>query len=104
MKIENDTKTNLLDSLIRATQSKPQKEPAVDKGGKGTTDNFDTVELSTKRQQQISELTEKVKAQPAVRQDKVDAMREAIKNETYNVKGELVARSMMKSQLLDELF
>lgn len=103
MKIENDTKTNLLDSLIRATQSKPQKEPAVDKGGKGTTDAFDTVELSTKRQQ-ISELVEKVKAQPAVRQDKVDAMREAIKNETYNVKGELVARSMLKSQLLDELF
>ncbi len=102
MKIENDTKTNLLDSLIRATQSKPQKEPVVDKQGKGTADGFDTVELSSQRQQ-ISELTEKVKAQPAVRQDKVDAMREAIKNETYNVKGELVARSIMKSQLLDEL-
>jgi flagellar biosynthesis anti-sigma factor FlgM len=100
MKIENDNKTNLLDSLVRATQSKPQKEQAAERRNSEST--FDKVELSS-RKQEISALKERVKAETGVRQDKVDAMREAIKNETYNIKGELVARSILKSTLLDEL-
>jgi negative regulator of flagellin synthesis FlgM len=100
MKIENDNKTNLLDSLVRATQSKPQKEQATEK--RNSSSSFDKVELSSKKQE-INALKERVKAEPAVRQDKVDAIREAVKNETYNIKGELVARSILKSQLLDEL-
>ena len=85
MKIENDNKTNLLDSLVRATQSKPQKEQAAEKRNSNST--FDKVELSSRRQE-INALKERVKAEPAVRQDKVDAVREAIKNDTYNIKGE----------------
>ena len=100
MKIENDNKTNLLDSLVRATQSKPQKEQAAEKRNSNST--FDKVELSSRRQE-INALKERVKAEPAVRHDKVDAIREAIKNDTYNIKGELVAKSILKSQLLDEL-
>jgi flagellar biosynthesis anti-sigma factor FlgM len=99
MKIENDKNTNLLDSLVRANQSKPQKEQTAERRNSGT---LDRVELSSKKLE-ISALKERVKAEPAVRQDKVDAIREAIKNETYNIKGELVARSILKSQLLDEL-
>jgi flagellar biosynthesis anti-sigma factor FlgM len=100
MKIENDKTTSLLDSLTRTSQSKPQKDQAAEK--KSTESTLDKVELST-RKEQIETIKEKVKAEPAVRQDKVDAAREAIKNETYNIKGELVARSILKSQLLDEL-
>lgn len=100
MKIENDNKAGLLDSLSRAAQSKPQNQPAVDK--KASEGTSDKVEISSKKQQ-VDELKEKAAAQPAVRQDKVDALKEAIANQTYNVKGELVARSMMKSQLLDQL-
>jgi len=100
MKIENDNKSNLLDSLVRATQSKLQKEQATEK--KNNSSTFDKVELSS-RKQEINALKERAKAEPAIRQDKVDAIREAIKNETYNIKGELVARSILKSQLLDEL-
>lgn len=100
MKIENDKTTSLLDSLTRTTQSKTQKDQAAEK--KGSENTVDKVELTTKKQQ-VDTIKEKVKAESAVRQDKVDAMREAIQNETYNVKGELVARSILKSQLLDEL-
>ena len=85
---------------MRATQSKVQKESTVDKQVTG--DTSDKVELST-RKQQVSELKKMAEAQPAVRQEKVDAIKEAIQNQTYNVKGELVARSIMKSQLLDQL-
>lgn len=101
MKIESDKNTNLLDSLVRATQSKPQKEQAAERrDSSGST--LDKVELSS-RKQEINSLKERVKAEPGVRQDKVDAIREAVKNETYNIKGELVAKSILKSQLLDEL-
>jgi flagellar biosynthesis anti-sigma factor FlgM len=101
MKIENDKNTNLLDSLVRATQSKPQKEQTAERrNNSGGT--LDKVELSSKKQE-INALKERVRAEPAVRQDKVDAIREAVKNETYNIKGQLVARSILKSQLLDEL-
>jgi len=100
MKIENDNKSNLLDSLVRATQSKSQREPAAEKRNGNNT--LDKVELSSKKQE-ISELRERAETEPSVRQDKVDAMKEAIKNQTYNIKGELVAKSILKSQLLDEL-
>ena len=100
MKIENDKNTNLLDSLVRATQSKPQKEQTAERRNSGNT--LDKVELSS-RKHEINALKERVKAEPAIRQEKVDAIKEAIKNETYNIKGELVARSILKSQLLDEL-
>ena len=100
MKIVNDKKTNFLDSLVRAAQSKPQKEQAAERRNSDST--LDKVELFTKKQE-INALKERVKAEPAVRQERVDAIREAIRNETYNIKSELVARSILKSHLLDEL-
>ncbi len=100
MKIANDNKAGLLDGLARSTtQAKTQNQPTVDQKGSA---GGDRVELSSKKQE-INEVKDRVKAQSAVRQDKVDTIREAIQNQTYNVKGELVARSMMKSQLLDQL-
>ncbi len=100
MKVMNDNKTGLLDSLTRGAQSKPQKD--VTTGKTGNDGGGDKVELSSKKEQ-ISEVRERVKSQSVIRQDKVDEMKAAIQNQTYNVKGELVARSMMKSQLLDQL-
>ncbi|HEX2964352.1 MAG TPA: flagellar biosynthesis anti-sigma factor FlgM [Syntrophorhabdaceae bacterium] len=99
MKIDNGNKTNLLDSLLKSGQTKPQNQPTDNR----TMDNgFDKVELSS-RKPEINSIKERVKAETGIRQDKVDAMREAIQNQTYNVRGELVARDIMKSQLLDEL-
>jgi anti-sigma28 factor (negative regulator of flagellin synthesis) len=51
----------------------------------------------------VESLVERVKAIPDVRQDKVDQIRQAIKSETYNVKGELVAKSILKSNILDTI-
>ena len=98
MKIENGNKTTLLDSLLKSAQAKPQSQTA-DSRAQGS---FDKVELSSKKEE-INSIKDRVKAEPGIRQDKVDTMREAIQNQTYNVKGELVARGILKSQLLDEL-
>jgi negative regulator of flagellin synthesis FlgM len=101
MKILNDKNVSLLDNLIKAPNNKPLKEQAT--AGKGNNDLSDKVELSN-RSQEIETIKEKVMAVPVIRQEKVDQIREAIKTETYNIKGELVAKSMLKSNLLDEIF
>lgn len=100
MKIENDPKTGALDGLIRAAQPKSPKG----KGSEGTADanTTDKVELSG-RKEEIQSLTEQAKAAPVVRQDKVDQVRQALATQTYNVKGELVAKSILKSQFLDQV-
>jgi len=99
MKISNDKQVGVLDTLIRSTGNKPLKETA---DGKAKRDVTDKVELSS-RKQEVQALKEKVNAAPVVRQDKVDQIKADMKAETYNVKGELVARSMLKSTLLDEI-
>jgi flagellar biosynthesis anti-sigma factor FlgM len=100
MKILNDKQVGVLDTLIRSANNKPLNEIAADgRANKGVSDK---VELSS-RKQEIQTIREKVDATPAVRQDKVDQIKSAVTAETYNVKGELVAKSLLKSTLLDEI-
>jgi flagellar biosynthesis anti-sigma factor FlgM len=100
MKIQNDKQVGVLDTLIRSTNNKPLKEAAAD--GRTSKGVSDKVELSS-RKQEIQTIRDKVKAAPVIRQDKVDQIKSEIKAETYNVKGELVAKSLLKSTLLDEI-
>jgi len=100
MKIENDKKSLLLDNLINSGQVKRQKDTGIAK--KGNEGSPDRVELST-RNQEVEKLKERVKAAPAINQEKINAIKDAIKNETYNIRGELVARDIVKSNILDEI-
>jgi len=100
MKIENGNKVQVLDNLVKSANAKPPKQ-----GGVGQKENSgqvtDQVELSG-RKAEIDQLKEKVKAAPATRQDKIDGIKQALENKTYNVKGEDVARAILKNQVLDE--
>jgi flagellar biosynthesis anti-sigma factor FlgM len=100
MKIDNDKKASLLENILKPAQSKTSKSsgPASNAGN----DISDKVELSTRREE-VSRMTEKVKAAPAINQEKVDTIREAIKAQTYDLNGKMIARSLLKSQLLDEV-
>ena len=100
MKILNDKQVGVLDTLIRSANNKPLKETAAD--GRANKGVLDKVELSS-RKQEIQAIRNEVDATPVVRQDKVDEIKSAITAETYNVKGELVAKSLLKSTLLDEI-
>ena len=100
MKIENNNKVQVLDHLVKSANAKAPKQGGVDQKGNAQQPT-DTVELSG-RKAEIDQLTEQVKAAPATRQDKIDAIKQAVDSGTYTVKGEDVARSMLKSQLLDE--
>lgn len=99
MKI-NDTKTGMLDSLVKTNQVKTTKEKGVD--GKVDGSTADKVELSG-RKEEIQRIADRVKAAPDVRQEKVERIQSEVAAGTYNVKGQLVARSILKSQLLDEI-
>lgn len=99
MKIGNDKKTNLLD-LMQASQIKHQKDPGIER--KKTEESLDKVELSVNKRE-IEKIKERVKAAPVIDQEKVNTIKDAIRNETYNIRGELVAKSIIKNNLLDEI-
>jgi len=100
MKITNNKQTGVVDTLMKPVDNKAVKDQVSDL--RGNKDVSDKVELSNNRNI-VEKLVEKVKALPEVRQDKVDQIRQAIKSETYNVRGELIAKSMLKSNILDTI-
>jgi negative regulator of flagellin synthesis FlgM len=100
MKIDNEVKTSLLESLIKSKNIKTTQEQDVQKNQNGGI--ADRVELSA-RKDEINRIKERIKAEPIMRQEKMDSIREAIQTETYNVKGELVAKSILKNHLLDQI-
>ena len=100
MKITNDKQTGAVNTLLKTVGNKNAKEQLSDvRGGK---DVIDKVELSSNKKM-VETIVEKVKALPEIRQDKVEQIRQAIKSETYNVKGELIAKSILKSNILDTI-
>ena len=68
----------------------------------GSSETKDKVELS-ERASTLEKLKAKAKATPAVRQEKIDAIKQAIENKTYKVKSEDVARSLLKNHIMDEI-
>ena len=102
MKIQNGNKTDLLDSLVKTAQVKPQKDPLVDQKKGGEVGYSDKVELSS-RKEEIEQLAAKAKTQPAVREEKVERLKQSVEDGTYNAKGQIVAASILKNNILDEL-
>jgi len=60
------------------------------------------VELSSWKDE-VARLKEKVKAIPVVDEEKVARVKQAIDSGIYEVNSQLVARGILKSQLLDEI-
>jgi len=102
MKIENGNKPDLLDSLLKTAQVKPQQKDLSVNQGKDQGVGYDKVEISS-RKQEVDRLTEKAKAQSVVREDRVEELKAKIEDGTYNARGQIVAGSILKSNILDEL-
>lgn len=102
MKIDQDTNIRLMDSLTKSSAAKSKNDVARAAAQK-TANVTDKVELSSLKDE-VNRLKEKVNAIPTVRTEKVAEMQEALKTDTYNPKGELVARKLLQSHLLDEIF
>ncbi len=97
MKIDKDKQLQLLQNLS-GTSSAKTKADASQTTTQGSADTGDKVELSGLKGQ-VASLQAKTKAIPAVDEDKVARIKQAIQSGTYNASGQMVARSMLKSQL-----
>ena len=102
MKIDQDTNIRLLDNLAKSSGTKPKSDVTRTSATSKTTGIVDKVELS-KSKEEVDRLREKIKAIPDVDSEKIAQMQQALKTDTYNPKGELVARKILQSQLLDEI-
>jgi len=103
MKIDKDKQLQLLQNLSgpSSAKSKPDASQTAAQGAADTT--TDKVELSGSTAE-VARLKAKTDAIPAVDEDKVARVKQALEAGTYNASGQLVARSILKSQLLDEIF
>jgi negative regulator of flagellin synthesis FlgM len=63
----------------------------------------DRIELSV-RSREINHLDELIRSTPDVREAKVEQIRSAIENGTYNVKAEKIAEKILGGNLIDEIF
>jgi negative regulator of flagellin synthesis FlgM len=68
----------------------------------GTSATTDSVELSGWKDE-VASLRERIKPIPAVDEDKVARVKQAIDSGTYAPDSKKVARSILKGQLLDDL-
>jgi len=99
MKIDNDKQVVLLNNLTKPSSLKGGSD--AQGSSQKVAGTGDKVELSGWKDQ-VNSLKERVKALPDVDENKVASVKQAIDSGTYNAKGVMVARSMLKSQLLDE--
>jgi negative regulator of flagellin synthesis FlgM len=63
----------------------------------------DRIELSV-RSREIRNLDELIRSAPDVREARVEQIRSAIENGTYNVKAEKIAEKILGGNLIDEIF
>lgn len=101
MKIEKDTQIRLLENL-KSSSVKAKNESVNTTTQAAAASVLDKVELSSMKDE-VNSIKERVAAIPEVNEEKVAEMQEALKSETYNPKGELVARKILQSHLLDEI-
>ncbi len=100
MKVGNDVKSGLIDPLMKLKNVKSPQGIGVE-SIQGRV-KADKVELTVGKDE-INRIREKIKTIPAVRQEKVDVIRKALETGTYNIRGELVAKSLLKDHLLDRV-
>ena len=85
--------------MSSSAKSKTDTSRTVAEGSAGTTDK---VELSGCKDE-VTGLKEKAKAIPAIDEEKVARVKQAIESGTYKANSQLVARAILKSQLSDEI-
>ena len=103
MKIDKDKQLQLLQNLAAPSSPKTTADASQVSTQGTSADASDKVELSGWKDQ-VASLKAKVQAMPAIDEDKVARVKQAIESGTYNASGQMVAQSMLKSQLLDQVF
>jgi negative regulator of flagellin synthesis FlgM len=71
-------------------------------GAENPTSNSDRIELSV-RGREIQHLNDLIRSTPDIREAKVEQIRSAVENGTYNVKAEKIADKILGGNVIDEI-
>lgn len=88
---------------VQRLEALPQAERPDKSGGGNVNPDSDRIEFSV-RGREISQLDELIRSTPDIREAKVEQVRIAIQNGTYDIKAELIADKILGGKLLDEVF
>ena len=87
----------------RVDSGQPQTARTQRAGEEGSEPDADRIELSI-RSREVQQLDEMIRSTPDVRADKVEQVRRALENGTYNVKAEMIAEKIIGGGIIDEIF
>jgi len=80
-----------------------QPAKARTNGAEAGQSRSDRIELSV-RSREIQHLDEMIRSTPDVRADRVEQIRSALKEGTYNVKAEMIADKIIGGSIIDDIF
>jgi len=89
-----------LTSYLRGTENAVQRQDVnvnVKEASKAASDRVDI----SNRSKEIQKAREAVEAVPEVRENKVNEIRKSVEEGTYNIKGEAIAKGIIKRSLID---
>lgn len=72
-------------------------------GAEAGQSDSDRIELSV-RSREVQHLDEMIRSTPDVRTDRVEQIKSALQDGTYNVKAEMIADKIIGGSILDDLF
>jgi hypothetical protein len=97
MKVSDSKRVSLLDAILRSPDSKRKK------------DDFENTSYEVKDRIEIEkgkifeELKERVRSEPDVRAEKTTEIKTVLETKTYNIRGEIVAKAIIKNHILDAI-
>jgi len=97
MKVSDSKTVSLLDAILRSPDSKRKK------------DDFENTLYEVKDRIEIEkgkifgELKERVRSEPDVRAEKTTEIKTVLETKTYNIRGEIVAKAIIKNHILDAI-
>ncbi len=103
MEINGKNPVALNASISRLDIPHPQNARSDRNVEEGSRLEADRIELSV-RGREIQHLDEMIRSTPDVREARVEQVRQALENGTYNVKAEMIAEKIVGGDLIDEVF
>ena len=94
---------NLSAGIQRLDSSQTPAPRARRFGGEEFKPESDRIELSI-RGREVQRLNEMIQSTPDIRADRVEQVRIAVENGTYNVRAEMIAEKILGGEVIDELF
>ncbi len=91
-----------LNASLQKLDMQQQNQRSPKTGEENSTSNKDRIELSV-RSREIQHLNSLILSAPDIREAKVEEVRSAIENGTYNVKAEKIADKILGGNLIDQI-